>query len=205
MERQEWSHENTEIMVGYLHKMQWRTPFLRRLRSLNMQWQMTIDSLVCTVFDFNTCCQSGVQPSNSFRLGLVRNDHLICHNRKVYERLKWDHVSMSGDHTPDRGLGPSGSQMLNNLRLLPPASLRTSLLRESLIHLNINGCQSINKSAIDALLRLTHRHQRIHMEGLRLELCQQAAKSFLREKLNVPDSLGTMGAFTLGQKGGTGA
>jgi len=42
------------------------------------------------------------------------------------------------------------------------------------------------------------------MEGLRLELCQQAAKSFLREKLGKLDSLGTMGAFTLGQDGGTG-
>jgi len=98
--------------------------------------------------------------------------------------------------------------MLNNLQLIPPALLKTSPLRDSLIHLNINGCQSINKSAVDALLRLTHRDlpklQRIHMEGLRLELCQQAAKSFLREKLNKLDSLGTMGAFTLGQKGETG-
>ena len=72
-------------------------------------------------------------------------------------------------------------------------------------YLNINGCQSINKSAIDTLLRLTHDHlpllKRIHMEGLRLELCQQAAKSFLREKLNKSDSLGTMGAFTLGPTG----
>ena len=41
------------------------------------------------------------------------------------------------------------------------------------------------------------------MAGLRLELCQQAAKSFLREKLGKLDSLGTMGAFTLGQGGGT--
>jgi len=39
------------------------------------------------------------------------------------------------------------------------------------------------------------------MEGLRLELCQQAAKSFLREKLNKLDSVGTMGAFTLGPTG----
>jgi len=31
-ERQECPHEITEIMAGYLHKMQWRTPFLRRLR-----------------------------------------------------------------------------------------------------------------------------------------------------------------------------
>jgi len=112
---------------------------------------------------------------------------------------------MPGDRTPDRGLGPSGAQMLNNLRLLPSALLQTSPLRDSLIHLNINGCQSINKSAIDALLRLTHcflpKLQRIHMEGLRLELCQQAAKSFLREKLNKVDSLGTMRAFTLGPRG----
>jgi len=204
-ERQEWPHENTEIMVGYLHKMQWRTPFLRRLRSINTQWQRAIDSLACAVFDFSTCCMSDIQPRNSFRLGLVRDDRLICHNRKAYERLKWDDISRPGDRTPDRGLGPSGAQMLNNLRLLPSALLLTSPLRDSLMHLNINGCQSINKSAIDALLRLTHRYlpklQRIHMEGLRLELCQQAAKSFLREKLNKLDSLGTMGAFTLGPRG----
>jgi len=42
------------------------------------------------------------------------------------------------------------------------------------------------------------------MEGLRLELCHRAAKSFLREKLGKLDSLGTMGAFTLGQNGRTG-
>jgi len=41
------------------------------------------------------------------------------------------------------------------------------------------------------------------MEVLRLELCQRAAKSFLREKLGKLDSLGTMGAFTLGQNGRT--
>jgi len=204
-ERQEWPHENTEIMVGYLHKMQWRTPFLRRLRSLSKQWLMAIDSLPCAVFDFSTCCQSNVQPRNSFRLGLVRDDRLICNNRKAYERLKWDDIPMARDRAPDRGFGPSGAQLLNNLRLLPPALLQTSPLQDSLTHLNINGCQSINKSAIDALLRLTLRHlpkfQRIHMEGLRLELCQQAAKSFLREKLKMLDSLGTMGSFTLGQKG----
>ena len=61
--------------------------------------------------------------------------------------------------------------------------------------------------AIDTLLRLSHTNlpklQRIHMEGLRLELCQRAAKSFLREKLGTLDSLGTMGAFTLGQNGQT--
>jgi len=116
---------------------------------------------------------------------------------------------MAGDRAPDRGLGPSGAQLLNNLRLLPPALLQKWPLRDSLTHLNINGCQSINKSAIDALLRLTLRHlpklQRIHMEGLRLELCQQAAKSFLRENLKMLDSLGTIGAFTLGQKGRPGA
>jgi len=115
---------------------------------------------------------------------------------------------MSDYHTPDRGIGPSGAQMLNNLQLIPSALLKISPLRASLVHLNINGCQSINKSAIDTLLRLSHHHlpklQRIHMEGLRLELCQQAAKSFLREKLGKLDSLGTMGAFTLGQDGRTG-
>ena len=173
-ERQEWPHENTEIMVGYLHKMRWRTPFLRRLRSLSKQWQMAIDSLPCAVFDFSTCCQSNVQPRNSFRLGLVRDDRIFCHNCKAYERLPWDAIPRSGDRAPDRGVGPSRAQLLNNLRLLPPALLQSSPLRDSLTRLNINGCQSINKSAIDALLRLTHCHlpklQRIHMEGLRLEL-----------------------------------
>jgi len=43
------------------------------------------------------------------------------------------------------------------------------------------------------------------MVGLRLELCQQAAKSFLREKLGELNSLGKMGAFMLGQGGGEGA
>ena len=208
MVRQEWPHPNTATMVGYLNKMKWRTPFLRRLRSISMQWKMAIDSLDCIDFDFSTCCQSGIQPRNSFRLGLIRDGRLICHNRKAYERLKWDDALMSDDHTPDRGIGPSGAQMLNNLQLIPSALLIISPLRASLVHLIINGCQSINKSAIDTHLRLSHHHlpklQRIHMEGLRLELCQQAAKSFPREKLDKLDSLGTMGAFTLGQDGRTG-
>jgi len=58
-------------------------------------------------------------------------------------------------------------------------------------------------------MRLSHSHlpklQRIDMAGLRLELCQQAAKSFLCEKLGKLDSLGTMGAFSLGQGEGNGA
>jgi len=166
---------------------------------------MAIDSLACAVFDFSTCCQNGVQPRNCPRLGHFRDTLLIYHTWQAYERLKQDDTLMPGVRTPDRGVGPSGAQMLNNLRLLPSALLQTSPLRNSLIHLNLNGCQSINKSAIDALLRLTHCHlpklQRIHMEGLRLELCQQAAKSFLREKLNKLDSVGTMGAFTLGPTG----
>jgi len=174
--RQERPHEKTEIIVGYLHKAKWRTPFLRRLRSINKQWQMAIDSLPCAIFDFSTICQSSVQPRDSFRLGMPRHDGTIYYNREAHESLKWDHVPMSGERSLDRGLGPSGAQLLNNLRLLPTALLRTSPLRDSLVHLNINGCQSINKSAIDALLRLTHGHlpklQRIHMEGLRLELCQ---------------------------------
>ena len=64
-----------------------------------------------------------VQPRNSFRLGVARHDRLICHNHKAYERLKWDDIPLSGDCSPDRGLGPSGAQMLNNLRLLPTALL----------------------------------------------------------------------------------
>jgi hypothetical protein len=110
----------------------------------------------------------------------------------------------------DRGVGLSGAQLLNNLQLNPqnpPALLGPSPFRWNLVHLNISGCQSLNTGAIDTLLRLSHaklpKLQRIHMEGLRLELCQRAAKSFLREKLGTQDSLGTMGAFTLGQNGRT--
>ena len=105
----------------------------------------------------------------------------------------------------DRGVGLSGAQLLNNLKLNPMALLVPSSFRWNLVHLNISGCQSINTGAIDTLLRLSHTNlpklQRIHMEGLRLEVCQRAAKTFLREKLGTLDCLGTMGAFTMGQKG----
>jgi len=165
---------------------------------------MAIDSLDYEEFDFSTCYQGGIQPRNSF----IRDGHLICHNRKVYERLKMEAVWVPDYHTPDRGTGPSGAQMLNNLQLIPSALRILPPLRDSLVLLNISGFQSLNKSAIDTPLRLSHHHllklQRIHMEGLRLELCQQAAKSLLREKLGKVDSLGTMGAFTLGQDGRTG-
>jgi len=134
--RQEWPHPNTDTMVGYLHKMKRRTPFLRRLRSLSRQWKIAIDFLDCTIFDFSACCQSdsGIQPRNSFRLGLIRDGRLICHNQKLYERLKWGDALMSGNHTPDRGIGPLGAQMLNNLQLIPPALLIISPLRASLVH-----------------------------------------------------------------------
>ena len=173
---------------------------MRRLRSINIQWTMAIDSLEWIDIDLSSCCQGEIQPRDSHRLGLIRDGHLICHNRRA---LKFE----PDYHTPDRGIGLSGAQMLNNLQLIPPALRTLSPFRDNLVHLNISGCQSINKSAIDTLLRLSHsdlpRLQRIHMEGLRLELCQRAAKSFLREKLGKLDSLGTMGAFTLGQEGRT--
>jgi len=156
MVRQEWPHPNTATMVGYLNKMKWRTPFLRRLRSISMKWKMAIDSVDCEDFGFSTCCQGGIQPHNSFRLGLIRDGRLICHNRKAYARIKRDTAWIPDYHTPDRGIGPSGAQMLNTLQLIPLALLIISPLRASLVHLNINGCQSINKSAIDTLLRLSH-------------------------------------------------
>jgi len=188
--------------------MRWKTPFLRRLRSINMQWKMVIESIEIEYFNFSSCCQGGIQPRNSHRLGLIRDAILVCHNRKAYGRPRVDAVWEPEQHIPDRGIGPSGAQMLNNLQLTQPALSTRSPLRASLVHLNISGCQSINKSAIDTLMRLSHFHlpkpQRIDKAGLRLELCQQAAKSFLREKLGTLDSLGTMGAFTLGQGGGTG-
>jgi len=208
MAGQKWPHPNTTTMVLYLQKMKWRTPFMRRLRSISIQWKMAIDSLEYKDFDLSSCCQGEIQPRDSHRLGLIRDGHLICHNRRAYETLKMDAVWVPDYHTPDRGIGLSGAQMLNNLQLIPPALRTLSPFRDSLVHLNISGCQSINKSAIDTLLRLSQTHlpklQHIHMEGLRLELCHQAAKSFLREKLGKFDSLGTMGAFTLGQDRRTG-
>ena len=182
MVRQEWPHPNTATMVEYLKRLQWKTPFIRRLRSISVQWKMAIDSLECEDFDFSSCCQGGIQPRNSHRLGLIRDGHLVCHNRRAYEKLKMEAVWEPDNHTPDRGIGPSGTQMLNNLQLIPPALLTQSPLRDSLVHLNISGCQSINKSTIDALLRLSHSHlpklQRIHMEGLRLELCSRQLNPF---------------------------
>jgi len=68
-ERQEWPHPNTATMM----KMEWRTHFLRRLRSINTQWKMAIDSMDINYFDFSSCCQGGVQPRKSHRLGLIRD------------------------------------------------------------------------------------------------------------------------------------
>jgi len=95
---------------------------------------------------------------------------LVYHNRRAYEKIKIEAVREPDDHTPERGIGPSGAQMLNNLHLIQPALPTQSPLRDRLVHLNISGCQLINKSAIDTLLRLSHSHlpnlQRIHMVGL---------------------------------------
>jgi len=195
-------------MIEYLQRMEWRIPFLRRLRSINMQWKIAIDSLETEYFGFSSCSQGGIQPRNSHRLGLIRDGRLVCHNRKAYGRKRVGAMWKPEQYIPDRGIGPSVAQMLNNLRLTQPALSTQSPLRDSLVHLNISGCQSINKSAIDILLRLSHSHlpklQRIDMAGLRLELCQQAAKSFLRKNLGALDSLGTMGSFTLGPGAGLG-
>jgi len=32
---QEWPHPNTATMIGYMLKMEWKTPFLRRLRLIS--------------------------------------------------------------------------------------------------------------------------------------------------------------------------
>jgi len=187
--------------------MKWRTPFLRRLRSINIQWKMAIETLEWVDIDLSSCRQGEIQPRFRHRLGLKQDDHLICHNRRACETLKIDAVWEPDYHTPDRGIGFSWAQMLNNLQLIPPALRNLSPFRDNLVHLNISGCQSINESAIDTLLRLSHsdlpKLQRIHMEGLRFELCQRAAKSFVREKLGKLDSLGTMGGFIMGQDGRT--
>jgi hypothetical protein len=86
--RQEWPHPNTTTMVLYMQKMKWRTPFLRRLRSINIQWKMAIDSLEWVDIHLSSCCQGEIQPCSSHRLGLIQDDHLICHNRRAYETIK---------------------------------------------------------------------------------------------------------------------
>jgi len=123
-------------------------PFLWRLRSINIQWQMAIDSLEWLDIDLSSCCQGEIQPCSSHRLGLIRDGHLICHNRRVYETLKMDAVWEPDHHTPDRGIGLSGAQMLSNLRQLPPALRTLPPFRDNLVHLKISGYQS-NKSAIE--------------------------------------------------------
>jgi len=75
--RQEWPHPNTATMIEYLRRMESKTPFLRRLRSINMQWKTAIDSLESKYFDFSSCCQGGIQPRNSHRLGLIRDGRLV--------------------------------------------------------------------------------------------------------------------------------
>ena len=70
--RPEWPHENTVTMVFYLQKKNWRTPFLWRLRSINTQWKITIESLEWRELDLSSCSQGFIQPRNSHRLGHIR-------------------------------------------------------------------------------------------------------------------------------------
>ena len=108
---------------------------MRRLRSISIQWKMAIDSLEWIDIDLSSCCQGEIPPRDSHRLGLIRDGHLICHNRKAYETVHMDAVWDS--HTPDRGIGLSEAQMLNNLQLIPSALRTWSPFRENL---NISGC-----------------------------------------------------------------
>jgi len=85
-------------MVEYLKRMEWKTPFLRTLRSINIPWNMAIDSLECEYFDFNSCCQGGIQPRNSHRLGLIRDGRLVCQNRRAYERTQVEAVWEPENH-----------------------------------------------------------------------------------------------------------
>ena len=91
MARQEWPHPNTATMIGYLKRMEWKTPFLRRLRSINMQWKMAIDSMEIKYFDFSSCCQGGIQPRNSHKLGLLRDGCLPQWN-PVYNAFRRNFV-----------------------------------------------------------------------------------------------------------------
>jgi len=99
--RPEWPHPSTTTMVLYLKRMNWRTPFMRRLQSISTQWKMAIDSLDCEDLDLISCCQGEIQPRNSHRLVLVQDSYLICHNRRAYETLKMDAIWVPDYHTPD--------------------------------------------------------------------------------------------------------
>jgi len=173
--KQEWPHPNTATMIGYMLKMEWKTPFLRRLRSINTQWKMAIDCMDTNFFVFISCCQGEAQPRNSHTLGLFRNGRLIHYNLKAYGKHSRE-AEWALEHIPDREIEPSGAHMLNNLQLTQSSLSTQSPLRDSLIHLTLSGCHSINKSAIDILIRLSNSHlpklQRIDMVELRLELCQ---------------------------------
>jgi len=53
--RREWPHEITETIILYLRKMNWRTPFLWRLRSTNTQWKIAIESVGWKEIDLSSC------------------------------------------------------------------------------------------------------------------------------------------------------
>ena len=130
-------------------------PFLWRLRSTNTQWKTAIESVGWKTMDLSSCSQGSIQPRNSFRLGLFRDAVLIVENCRVYETVH-DAAFIPHSTPRDRGIGLSGAQLLNNLQMNPPALLAQSPFRENLVHLNISGCQSINTSTIDTLIRLSH-------------------------------------------------
>ena len=127
-------------MVFYLQKKNWRTPFLWRLRSINTQWKITIESLVWKELDLSSCSQGFIQPRNSHRLGHIRDGGLIAHNCRIYEKVH-DAAWLPHSTPSDRGVGLSVAQLLNNLQLNPPAPLALSPFRWNLVHLNISGCQ----------------------------------------------------------------
>ena len=114
--KQEWSHPNTATIVGYMLKMEWKTPFLGRLRSINTQWKMAIDSMDINFFDFSSCCQGEVQPRNSHRLRFFRNGHLIHHNLQAY-----------GKHSRGARTVIARTVICFNQEMYPPKALATGL------------------------------------------------------------------------------
>ena len=78
----------------------------------------TIESLAWTELDLSSCSQGFIQPRNSHRLGLIRDGCLITDNCRVYETVH-DAAWMVHLTPSDRGVGLSGAQLLNNLKLNP--------------------------------------------------------------------------------------
>jgi len=205
----EWPQENTATMVIFLHKAHWTTPCLRRLRGVNKQWRDAIDDIHTTTLDFSTTSQPEVQALQNLENRALRDTSQDRSKKRIAADAlitPWDEDHETKDRLaryyrnkpPAQVCGPSGHQLLLNLQLINPKLSHT--LRDHLTLISLRGCQSLDVGSIDKLFRkystYLPRVRRFDMVGLRYELCQQASKSFLLERLDLWSSVHLMGLFT---------